>query len=265
MSDNRTAGMPQNQQFQHQNPVQYYYAPMQPAPQMYQVPVQEFKGGYHPLYSWAIACLALTYGYIVLYFISASYLSGFSATHDTKLPLVFFLFPLGLTVANLVISLTYGRNLDRRYLLGAALILKYGLIPYFVFGGMVIAIFFLLIFTPVVIMIFVSPPIIFILSVIGWVTLCESAPFMVVYFVKAAREGAFSGNKARTTGNILFAVFGCIMQMFFCLDVLAAVIACFKEKRHVKLTICVLAAPAVIFCLFMAVVVGYGLIKTYRG
>lgn len=264
MSDNRTAGMPQQQQFQ--NPVQYYYAPVQqPAAQIYQVPVQEFKGGFHPLYAWTVVCLALTYGYIILFFASSNFLKSFSATEKSSLPLVFFLFPFGLTVANLIITLTYGRKLDRRYLLGASLILKYGLIPYFVFGGMVIAVFFLLIFTPVVIMIFVSPPIIFVLSVIGWVTLCESAPFMVAYFVKAAKDGALSGNKGRTTGSIVFAVFGSIMQMFFCLDVLAAVICCFKEKRHVKLTICVLAAPVVIFGLFMAVVVGYGLIKTYRG
>ena len=253
MSDNRTAGMPQQQQYQ--NPVQYYYAPVN----------QEFKGGFHPLYAWSLACLALTYGYIVLFFASSNFLKSFAATEKSSLPLIFFLFPFALTAANLIITLTYGRKLDRRYLLGAALILKNGLIPYFIFGGMMIAVFFLLIFTPVVIMIFVSPPIIFVLSVIGWVTLCESAPFMVLYFVKAAKEGALSGNKGRTTGSILFAVFGSIMQMFFCLDVIAAVICCFKEKRHVKLTVCVLAAPVVIFGLFMAVVIGMALIKMYSG
>ena len=257
MADYRTAGMPQQQQFQYQNqvPVQSYYAPVS----------QPFKGGFHPLYAIEIGCLVLTYGYIILFFVSSNFLKNFSATENTKLPLVFFLFPIVLAVANLVITLTYGRKLDRRYLLGASLILKYGLIPYFFFGGMLIAVFFLLIFTPVVIMIFVSPPIIFVLSVIGWVTLCESAPLMVLYFVKAAKEGALSGNKGRTTGSIIFAVFGSIMQMFFCLDVLAAVIACFKEKRHIKLTICVLAAPVVIFGVLMAIVIGMGLIETYSG
>ena len=135
MADYRTAGMPQQQQFQYQNqvPVQSYYAPVS----------QPFKGGFHPLYAIEIGCLVLTYGYIILFFVSSNFLKNFSATENTKLPLVFFLFPIVLAVANLVITLTYGRKLDRRYLLGASLILKYGLIPYFVFGGILIALAFL--------------------------------------------------------------------------------------------------------------------------
>ena len=38
---------------------------------------------------------------------------------------------------------------------------------------------------------------------------------MIMYFVKAAKDGVFSRNKVKTAGNIVFAVFGCIMQMFF--------------------------------------------------
>lgn len=219
-----------------------------------------FKGGFHPFYILPVAGLVLTYGYIVLFVISSNFLRSTYGNGEFGLPFAFFFFPLIITVVNIVVTAVYGRTLDRRYLLGAALILKYGLIPYFVAGGMLIAVFFLLIFTPVVIMIFVSPPIIFVLSVIGWITLSESAPFMVAYFIKAAKEGAFSRNGVRAAGNVVFSVFGCIMQMFFCLDVLAAVIACFKEKRHVKLTICVLAAPVVIFGVFMAVVIGKYLI-----
>ena len=243
-----------------------YYQPVQyPSQQLYYQQPQLFKGGFHPLYIWSIACLVLTYGYIVLFVISSNFLRSFTGTENSKFPIVFFLFPLFLSIANTVITVTYGRKLDRRYLLGAALILKYGLIPYFVFGGFVIAVFFLLIFTPVVIMIFVSPPIIMVLSVIGWITLTESIPFMVAYFIMAAREGVLSRKGPGTAAGVVFSVFGCIMQMFFCLDVLAAVICCFKEKRHVKLTICVLAAPVVLFGLFMAYVVGLALIKKYTG
>lgn len=243
-----------------------YYAPVQyPAPKFIYTQPQQFKGGFHPLYIWSIACVVLTYGYLVLFFVSSNYLRSFTATENSSFPAVFLLFPFILTIANTVVTLTYGRKLDRRYLLGAALILKYGLIPYFVFGGFIIAVFFLLIFTPVVIMIFVSPPIIIVLSVIGWITLTESAPFMVAYFVKGAREGALSRKGPKAAAGIVFAVFGCVMQMFFCLDVAAAVVCCFKEKRHVKLTVCVLAAPVVIFGLFMAVVIGAGLIRRYTG
>ena len=268
MSEQNPAGVPLQQQqyqqtYQYQAPVQYYVPVQYPYAQVYQQ--QVFKGGFHPIYAWSIACLALTYGYILLFAISNNFLRSFSGTENSKFPLLYFMLPLALSIANTVISVTWGRRIDRRYLLGAALILKYGLIPYFVVGGMLIAIFFLLIFTPVVIMIFVSPPIIIVLSVIGWVTLTESAPFMVAYFVRSAREAALSGGKVRKTGNIVFCVFGCVMQMFFCLDVAAAVIACFKEKRHVKLTICVLAAPVVIFGIFMAVIIGIGLVKRNGG
>ena len=254
MTYNQSSGPVQ----QYQAPVQYYVPVQYPAPQV-------FKGGFHPFYIWPIACLVLTYGYIVLFVVSSNFLRRFAATENSGFPMVFLLFPLFLTIANTVVTLTYGRKIDRRYLLGAALILKYGLIPYFVVGGMTIAIFFLLIFTPVVIMIFVSPPIIIVLSVIGWVTLSESAPFMVSYLVKGAREGVLSHKGACSAGSVLFAVFGSIMQLFFCTDVITAVICCFKEKRHVKLTICVLAAPVVLFGLFMAVIIGMGLIRNYTG
>ena len=246
-------------------PVQYYAPVQYPAQQLYYTQTQPFKGGFHPLYIWSAACVVLTYGYLILFAVSSNFLRSFAATEKSSFPSVFLLLPFILTVANTVVTLTYGRKLDRRYLLGAALILKYGLIPYFVFGGCIIAVFFLLIFTPVIIMIFVSPPIIIVLTILGWVTLTESVPFMVAYFVKGAREGALSHKGPRSAAGIVFAVFGCIMQMFFCLDVAAAVVCCFKEKRHVKLTICVLAAPVVIFGLFMAVVIGSGLIKTYAG
>ncbi len=242
-------------QFQQQYQVPFgYYEPVRYPPQ------QAFKGGFHPLYIWSIACLVLTYGYIALYVISTNFLRCFSGTENSALPMIFLCFPWFLTIANIIITATYGRKLDRRYLLGAALIIKYGLIPYFVIGGMAIALFFLLIFTPVVIMIFVSPPIIFVLSVIGWFTLTESIPFMVAYFIKAAKDGALSRNGMKTAACTVFAVFGCIMQMFFCLDVVAAVICCIKEKRHIKLTVCVFAVPAMLIGLFLGYVIITGLL-----
>ena len=160
-----------------------------------------------------------------------------------------------LTIANIVISIVYRRRIDRRYFLGASIILKYGLIPYFIVGGLLIFIFFLLIFTPVVIMIFVSPPIIITLLFLGWFSMSESAPFMIVYFVNAAKESAKTGKKSHKIGGILYAVFGGIMQMFFCLDVLAAEIACYKERRHVVLTTIVIVLPIVIFITGIALII----------
>lgn len=245
---------------------QYPAGVTQQQTQIQQMPPKEFKGGFHPLYLLPIGCLTLTYGYIILFAVVTNYLrslygvKGNSDSESGGLPFLLVFFPFILTGINTLVTILC-RKLDRRYFLGASLILKYGMIPFFVAGGLLIAIFFLLIFTPVVIMIFVSPPIIIVLSVIGWLTLTESMPFMIMYFVKAAKDGVFSRNKVKTAGNIVFAVFGCIMQMFFCLDVVAAVIAVFKEKRHVKLTIVILALPIVLFGVSMAILVAAGLIK----
>ena len=225
-------------------------------PQQVMQPKEEFKGGFHPLYIWPIISLCLTYGSIVLFCVESNLLRD---TYDRGLSVSQFgilFFPLLITIANTVIAILCYKKADRRFFLGASLIYKYGLIPYFIVGGLLIAIFFLLIFTPVVIMIFVSPPIIFILSVIGWISLSESAPFMVVYFIKAGREGVFKGKNGGKAGSIAVPIIGSVMQMFFCLDVASAIFACFKEKRHIKLTITVLAAPPVVFGVTLAILIG---------
>ena len=247
----------QQQGYQIQNPY--------PVQGQLQASAVEFKGGFHPLYIWSIASLVLTYSYVFIFFFMSNllrdtYLEGLSVLQTAVL-----FFPLVITIANTVIAILLNRKVDRRYFLGASLILKYGLIPYFIAGGFLIAIFFLLIFTPVVIMIFVSPPIIICLSVIGWVSMSESAPFMVVYFINAAKDGVFDGKKLKKTGSVLYAVFGSIMQMCFCLDVAAAVAACFKEKRHIKLSIVVLTLPFVIFGVGMAILIITGSLKGAAG
>ncbi|MBO4450403.1 MAG: hypothetical protein J5777_07435 [Clostridiales bacterium] len=224
-------------------------------------PDDGFKGGFNRFYIWPIASLVLTYGYVFIFSAMSNLLRDTYSSGLDKIQISVLFFPLLITIANTVIAILCSRKVDRRYFLGASLIIKYGLIPYFIVGGLLIVIFFLLIFTPVVIMIFVSPPIIIALSVIGWISMSESAPFMIVYFVKAAKEGALSGKKTGNKGGIALAVIGSIMQMFFCLDVAAAVIACFKEKRHTKLSVVVLAGPAVIFGVTIAVLIISALLK----
>ena len=71
----------------------------------------------------------------------------------------------------------------------------------------------------------------------------------------------FKGRNGGKAGSIAIPIIGSVMQMFFCLDVIAAVFACFKEKRHVKLTITVLAAPPVIFGILMALLIGTSAVR----
>lgn len=94
-------------------------------------------------------------------------------------------------------------------------IIKYALIPFYIVGGLSIAVALLLMFTPVVIMVFIGPTIALLLSAIGWLGLLGAAPFSVAYIVRAYKEGVH--------GKAL-SVFAAIFQFFFSMDVIFVII-----------------------------------------
>jgi len=83
----------------------------------------------------------------------------------------------------------------------------------------------LLMFTPVVIMVFVGPAIAVSLSVIGWLGLLGAAPFSVAYIVRACKEGVH--------GKAL-SVFAVIFQFFFSVDVIFVIILAIKDRVYSK-------------------------------
>lgn len=138
---------------------------------------------------------------------------------------ILLLLPVILGLVNLVIVLAMKEKISRVQLLNCTRIIKYGLIPFYVIGGIVIALALLLMFTPVVIMVFVGPMIAILFSVIGWLGLLGAAPFSIAYIVRACKE--------KVHGKTL-SVFAAIFQFFFSLDVLFVIILSIKDRIYRK-------------------------------
>lgn len=132
--------------------------------------------------------------------------------------------PIVLGLINLAVVLILVQ-ISRVQLLICTRIIKYALIPFYVVGGFCIIVALLLMFTPVVIMIFVGPTVAIVLSVIGWLGLLGAAPFSIAYIVRACSEGV--------QGKVL-SVFAGIFQFFFTLDVIFVIVLAVKDRSFVK-------------------------------
>lgn len=144
---------------------------------------------------------------------------------DTNLSDWLLALPIILGLVNLAVVLILGEKISRGQLLICTRIIKYALIPFYFLGGLCIALALLLMFTPVVIMVFVGPTIAVLLSVIGWLGLLGAAPFSVAYIVRACKEGVH--------GKAL-SVFAAIFQFFFSLDVIFVIILAIKDRVYSK-------------------------------
>ena len=105
--------------------------------------------------------------------------------------------PIILGLVNLAVVLILGEKISRGQLLICTRIIKYALIPFYFLGGLCIAVALLLMFTPVVIMVFVGPTIAVLLSVIGWLGLLGAAPFSVYPFF-AGPHNVSNGKRCRS-------------------------------------------------------------------
>lgn len=123
------------------------------------------------------------------------------------------------------------QKISRSTLLRCAILIKYLLIPMYIVGGLLIAVFLLLTFTPVVIMIFVGPFMIAVLSVYGYATMLGGNAFSLAYIRKAKEEGVH--------GRVLSTI-GKILQFFFSVDVISMAILSLKEKKYIGATILVI-------------------------
>lgn len=159
---------------------------------------------------------------------------------------LFFLFlPIILCILNYIIVFTMGKKVNHNTLLNSTILVKYGLIPFYILGTIIILIFLLFSFIPVPFMIFVGPYVSLIFSVIGWLILIGSAPFSIAYIIKSYKEGIHGKTLSIITG---------ILQFFFVFDVISIMILTLKEKRWRKLTFIILA---LLFILFLAVLIGF--------
>lgn len=196
---------------------------------------QESQKKFHPVYLWAIFYVITIYMFPLVFLLQ-------NAGEETEENISFWplIIPVLMGLVNLIIVLLYQKRIGRIRLLNCAIIIKYSLIPFFIFGGMIIAIALLLMFTPVVIGIFLGPVIAVIFSVLGWLVVVGSAPFSVAYIALSYKEKVH---------NRPFSIIAGICQFLFTLDVLSLMVLVLKEKRCVKSTV------FVIILLILAIVV----------
>lgn len=186
---------------------------------------EEHKG-FHPIYILAALYVASIYLFPFLFFGingSSSETSGLNAW-PLLIPVIFGLI-------NLVVVLLGKNTIGRTQLLNCTVLIKYTLIPFFIIGGLCIAVALLLTFTPVVIMIFVGPTVAITLSVLGWFAIVGSAPYSIAYIVKSCKQGVH--------GKVLSVIAG-ILQFFFAADVISVMVLALKEKKCVKITVALL-------------------------
>jgi hypothetical protein len=191
--------------------------------------------GFHPIYILAGLYIFAIYMFPVIYFTVNR-----KVGNENNLQM----WPLGLLIMggliNLFVVITFKNKIGRNRLLNCTILIKYTLIPFYFIGGLAIVIALLLMFTPVVIMIFVGPMVAIVFSILGWIAMVGAAPFSVGYIRMSYKEG--------THGKFISVLAG-IFQFFFTVDVISIMILALKEKRCVKVTI------ALLIILMLAIVI----------
>lgn len=191
----------------------------------------EYKGGFHPIYALAVLYVISVYSFPFLFFSANDKLAA--ATYEGEVAPQYwpFLVPVIFGIANVVVVNLVKNRLHRLYFLNCALLIKYSLIPFYLVGGLCIVIALLLIFTPVVIMVFVGPAVAVSFSVIGWLALAFGSPYSLTYIIKSARAGVH--------GKVLSAI-AAVLQFVFTADVISIMVLSIKEGRGRKLVAAVM-------------------------
>lgn len=200
------------------------------------------KPQFHWLYALSIVYVAAVYAFPFLWF---------ALNRDTEpdgelsaSQVVPLLLPAMLGVVNLAVCAVCWDRISLDILRNCAVIIKYSLIPFFIAGGLLIALTWLLTFSPVVIMIFIGPVFVAVFSVLGYLSMLGSAPFSIGYLIRSARHGLHPK---------WLCVIGGVLQFFFVADTISIMVLVLKERKCIKATI-------VLGCLLLAAflaLVGY--------
>lgn len=156
-----------------------------------------------------------------------------------ELQILSILLPFIMGIINLIVVLTAGRKWSRKTLLNCTLIIKYGLIPFYLLGGSITVYVTMMALFPLPLMaLFGLVTIVFL--IFGYGILLGSAPYAISYLIKSRKDGVHPK---------WLAILGGICQFFFSFDVLAMMVLTLKERHRVKTTLA-------IFCtMFLAVLI----------
>lgn len=189
----------------------------------------------------------MTYILPLLYVI-VSYTFFLLAVHfgnAITLQIVSILLPFIMGIVNLIVVLTVGRKWSRKTLLNCTLIIKYGLIPFYLIGGSITVYVTLMAFFPLPLMaLFGLVTIVFL--IFGYGILLGAAPYAIAYLIKSCKDGIHPKWLAVLAG---------ICQFFFSFDVLAMMVLTLKERHRVKTTIAVFCAMCLVLLLIVLYVV----------
>ena len=145
----------------------------------------------------------------------------------------------------MIVVLTAGRKWSRKTLLNCTLIIKYGLIPFYLVGGSITVYVTLMAFFPLPLMaLFGLVTIVFL--ILGYGILLGAAPYAIAYLIKSWKDGVHPKWLAVLAG---------ICQFFFSFDVLAMMVLTLKERYRVKTTIAVFCAMCLALLLILLYVV----------
>jgi len=182
-------------------------------------------------------------------YVVASYtfflLAGFF-DNTMELQILSILLPFIMGIINLIVVLTAGRKWSRKTLLNCTLIIKYGLIPFYLLGGSITVYVTTMAFFPLPLMaLFGLVTIVFL--IFGYGILLGSAPYAISYLIKSRKDGVHPK---------WLAILGGICQFFFSFDVLAMMVLTLKERHRVKTTLAIFCAMflAVLIIILYAVV-----------
>ena len=172
-------------------------------------------------------------------------LAGFF-DNTMELQILSILLPFIMGIINLIVVLTAGRKWSRKTLLNCTLIIKYGLIPFYLLGGSITVYLTMMAFFPLPLMaLFGLVTIVFL--IFGYGILLGSAPYAISYLIKSRKDGVHPK---------WLAILGGICQFFFSFDVLAMMVLTLKERHRVKTTLAIFCAMflAVLIIILYAVV-----------
>ena len=186
--------------------------------------MNEQKRGRVLLYVLSVVYVIGMYSYPVLFYISLSAgARGSEITIDLNgwVRVFFMVLPLALGLVNLI-TVLIKKDLDRSCFLNCSLIIKYLLMPFYLFGGLCVVLAWLILFIPVPGVNFLGPIIGTTLAVMGYAGLIGAAPFSLTYIIKAGQD--------KTHPAWLCVLSGC-SQFVFTLDVISILILSLKEGK----------------------------------
>lgn len=186
------------------------------------------RTGFRPLYTVPILYLVSLYACPIL--IMAFDLEIVNYDTGDSSGLLLLQIPVCLAIANIVAAAVGRRNESRAFLLNSAVLLKYGLIPFYLVGGLLVALAALSSLIPVPFMIFVGPTIAMSFSFIGWLLMLSGSAYSLAYLKASRRAGALPAT---------LATLSTVLQFFFVADVIDVMVLTWREGRWRKATVAV--------------------------